>query len=460
MPQASTFKVQVLNALSIYFCDQSTKKLEIQQKPKFTHYVIFRGTKIGIFNKWETVAKYIQCPNPIFKGFTNFQAAIETAREHFGLKNFYIEPEEVKTFSEIAKTNPEQVIKSQEDLINKLQEQLIQQGKDTQSISLKIENSLLKQKIAILEAKNTQLLQRLEKKEDKQIVNRTFESFRTRILDTPWKQCLKPVTERFPEFEQLVSQKVCTGFPLIMYDLQHQLIELAFAMDSENQGYKIVERTNEEGEGTGLLLIQIFHPTKLTQQQIVQFYHHGMIDYLEVKLDKKTEDLLEQLGEKMLIAAGNIAARTTQPRIGCKIISSFPYADDYTYRPARKRIFIEHGRVADCIQNSLITHNINFSTITWIDQNREQPSQPFQQFIKLYQKTPEIHDLFPWESFRLIGEGHYIQVYARHCWSMLLPFTGEGDTLQLQHIINREDDDFDIDEQDSPQSIDSTHRDF
>ncbi|KAJ0835088.1 hypothetical protein HanRHA438_Chr16g0751121 [Helianthus annuus] len=65
MPQASTFKVQVLNALNIYFYEQSSKTPEKPQRPKFTHYVIFRGTKIGIFNKWETVAKHIQCPNPI-----------------------------------------------------------------------------------------------------------------------------------------------------------------------------------------------------------------------------------------------------------------------------------------------------------------------------------------------------------------------------------------------------------
>ena len=129
MPQALTFKVQILNALCIYLTEQSAKVPEKTQK-KFTDYIIFRGTKIGIFNKQETVAKFTQCPNPIYKGFTSFADALKTAREHFGVKNeFYIEPEEVKNFSEAAKTNPEQLIKAQEELIAELQGQLVQKGK-------------------------------------------------------------------------------------------------------------------------------------------------------------------------------------------------------------------------------------------------------------------------------------------------------------------------------------------
>ena len=89
------------------------------------------------------------------------------AREHFGLNSFFIEPEQVKTFSEIAKTSPEQMIKAQEEIIAKLQQQLIQSGKDTQHIQSQIENNILKQKIKILEAKNVQLIQRNEKKDEK-----------------------------------------------------------------------------------------------------------------------------------------------------------------------------------------------------------------------------------------------------------------------------------------------------
>ncbi|KAM0054430.1 hypothetical protein Hdeb2414_s0006g00194811 [Helianthus debilis subsp. tardiflorus] len=105
--------------------------------------------------------------------------------------------------------------------------------------------------MGLLEAKNTQLLQRLEKKDnkDKTDLHRTFECFRTRILDTPWQQGLKPVTERFPEFENLVSQKVCAEFPLILYNLQQQLVDMAFKFDSEQQGFKVVEeRMKKETE--------------------------------------------------------------------------------------------------------------------------------------------------------------------------------------------------------------------
>ena len=239
---------------------------------------------------------------------------------------------------------------------------------------------------------------------------------------------------------------------------------MAFKFDSGQQGFKVVERTDEKGDGTGLLLLQIYHPTKLTNEQIIQFYHHGMIDYLEIKLDRKTEDLLNQLGEKFILIAGNMAIRSTTSIIGCKIISSFPYTDAYTYRPARKRIFIEHkSRIGlqNHLQTSMTTTNIEFSTLPWLSHSDEKSPNNFTQFIKKYQETPELPDYYPWRNYHLVGEGHYIQIYTKPVWRMLLPFAGEGDTLQLQHIINLEDEeDNDLEDCSSPQSIDSTHRDF
>ncbi|KAK9065404.1 hypothetical protein SSX86_016787 [Deinandra increscens subsp. villosa] len=271
MPQASSFKVQVLNALSIYFQEQ-TVKIPEKQKPKFTHYIIFRGNKLGIFNKWETVAKYINCYGPIYKGYYSFAEALKAARDHFGVDSFFIEAEEVPTFSEIAKINPEQLIKTQEDVIAKLQEQLIQQEKST-SIHVQLENNVLKHKITILEAKNTQLLQQLERKEV--FINRDFNSFKARILDTPWKECFKKVTQHFPEFEQIVSQKICTEFPIVLYELQQKLVKIAFNEESY-KGIKVVERIDDEGEGTGLLLLQIsLHITDMPDEEIIQFYHNG-----------------------------------------------------------------------------------------------------------------------------------------------------------------------------------------
>ncbi|KAJ0482744.1 hypothetical protein HanIR_Chr13g0657291 [Helianthus annuus] len=304
MPQASTFKVQVLNALSIYFYEQSSKTPEKQQKPMFTHYVIFRGTKIDIFNKWEIVAKHIQCPNPIYKDFIDFQKAIESARKHFRVSGFYIEPEEVQTFADMAKTKPGQVIKNQEELITNLQDQLVQQGKNTHSIQEKVENSLLKQKISILETKYRQVLQKAsKKKETTTVLNRSYDSFKARIIDIPWWKCLQPITDKFPEFKTLVSQKVCAEFPIILYELQKQLEDMTFTQDAKRQGFRMFERTDQEGRGNGLRLILIYSPKKLTDDQIIQFYHNGMIDYKEIKTDVRTTNLLNKMGEKIVIIA-------------------------------------------------------------------------------------------------------------------------------------------------------------
>lgn len=113
---------------------------------------------------------------------------MKVAREHFGLNSFYIEPEEVKTFSDMAKTNDEQVIKAQEEVIAKLQGQLMKSGKDTQYIQAQIENSMLKQKIALLETKTTRLQQIIEeRKETNTVLDRNFDCFKARILDLPWR---------------------------------------------------------------------------------------------------------------------------------------------------------------------------------------------------------------------------------------------------------------------------------
>ena len=91
------------------------------------------------------------------------------------------------------------------------------------------------------------------------------------------------------------------------------------------------------------LLLQIdLRRTILTSDQILSFYHNGMIDYLEFSLNPKTEALLNKFGEKFILTAGNIASYSDSPTIGCKIFSSFPEADGYPYRPARKRIFVSH----------------------------------------------------------------------------------------------------------------------
>ncbi|KAK1429338.1 hypothetical protein QVD17_11546 [Tagetes erecta] len=331
---------------------------------------------------------------------------------------------------------------------------------------------MLSQKVEMLEAKNAQLLQKLEKRERRENTSlyRNYDMFRTRILDTPWRRCLKPVIERFPEFKQIVSKKICSEFPLVLYELQQKLIDIAFG-DTLNTRMRVVERTDDEGNGTGLLLLQVFPPTRfLSEDDIVQFYHHGMIDYMEFRLNSETEQLLNRLGEKFVITTGNIATHIFPPTIGCKIFASFPHADSHTYRPSRKRIFIDHKAASsDYLEKLAITTDINFANMPWLntpqidkelisDVPPKLHTNTLEKFIKKHQQTPELPDHFHWEQFRLLGEGHYIQIYAKQNWSMLLPFVGESDLLELKHIKDLED------EEDSdpgtPVSIDSTHRDF
>ena len=63
---------------------------------KFSHYVIYRGTKLGVFHDFNTVRKFINCPNPLWKGYFSFKEALDNAREALNF-NFFIEPEEVKS---------------------------------------------------------------------------------------------------------------------------------------------------------------------------------------------------------------------------------------------------------------------------------------------------------------------------------------------------------------------------
>lgn len=144
------------------------------------------------------MAQYIACPGPMFKGYYSFAEALQAARQYLGL-TFYIEPEEVKPYSEIAKTSPEQVIKAQAEEIAKLQQQLIQKTEKTQSLNTEIEMNLLKQKVNILEARNRQLIQKIQKENPN--LHRNYEAFKARILDTSWKDCIQLVSNQFLEFE-------------------------------------------------------------------------------------------------------------------------------------------------------------------------------------------------------------------------------------------------------------------
>ncbi|GJQ93600.1 hypothetical protein Tco_0004739 [Tanacetum coccineum] len=407
-------------------------------------------------------------------------------RQHFKQQNIHSyqfpqkitkqqqEPEEVKTFSEVAKTNPEHMIKAQEEVIAKLQDQLIKSRKDTQyNTQIQIENSILKQKIKNLEAKTMQYQQKLEEREKKTniIIYRNYDSFKARILDIPWRITMQPAINQFPELEQIISQKVCTEFPNILYELQLEIVQIAFG-EKRYKGITVVERIDNEGNGTCLLLLQIdLSKTDMPEEKIVNFYHNGMIDYFLFKHNNRTERILEHMGEKILLTIGNIATHIFPPTIGIKIFSSLPYADDTTYRPARKRIYISHKiEEQDYLQAFSIKNNIEFSELYWIENSEDllpekqmisdSKGKDTNYFIQRNQHTPILPAKFPWYKYKLLAKGHYMQIWSHNNWNMFLPFVGEGTELELQHIRNSEDDielDTDLG---SPQLIDSTHRDF
>ncbi|XP_022849308.1 uncharacterized protein LOC111371506 [Olea europaea var. sylvestris] len=70
-----------MNALSEHFS---------QNKQRFKFYVVVKGKNPGIFHSWIEVLDCIKnFPDPLYKGFTNFQEALDAARQHIGI-NFYL----------------------------------------------------------------------------------------------------------------------------------------------------------------------------------------------------------------------------------------------------------------------------------------------------------------------------------------------------------------------------------
>ena len=135
-----------------------------------------------------------------------------------------------------------------------------------------------------------QLVQRNEKKDEKlkTTIYRNYECFKARILDLPWRQTLRPVLDQFKEFEQMVSQKICLEFPAILYKLQQKIVQIAF-QEINYKGVTDIQRMNDEGEDTPILQLQINLKTKdMSEEQIITFYHNGMIDYLEFCLNSST----------------------------------------------------------------------------------------------------------------------------------------------------------------------------
>ncbi|KAI3806347.1 hypothetical protein L1987_22246 [Smallanthus sonchifolius] len=285
------------------------------------------------------------------------------------------------------------------------------------------------------------------------------------MLDTPWKTCLQTVFDQFPELKQIISKKITTEFPYVLYELQLRLMSIALN-EEKYKGINVVEKTDEDGEGTCLLLLQInLKETDMPNDLILQFYHNGMIDYIELELNPKTEGIINLFGEKFVITTGNISSHNTTPFIGCKIFNSFPFANDHTYRPARKRIFISHrNSTNNYLKNLAVQTEIQLSELYWVDNLASLSSKDKQKdtkyFISLHQKTPALPPNFHWYCYHLLAEGHYVQIWSFKNWNMLLPFIGEGESLQLNHIIDQDDYYRNPDDFSDTDTIPDTHRDF
>ena len=89
---------------------------------------------------------------------------------------------------------------------------------------------------------------------------------------------MQPILDRIPELDDIISQKICTEFPLILYKLQQQIIDIAFNED-EYKGVTVVQRSYNNYPVYNRLLLQIdLKTTKLALEQILNLNHNGMID--------------------------------------------------------------------------------------------------------------------------------------------------------------------------------------
>ncbi|KAI3802640.1 hypothetical protein L1987_30780 [Smallanthus sonchifolius] len=143
------------------------------------------------------------------------------------------------------------------------------------------------------------------------------------MLNTPRRSCLQTSFDQFPELERIISQKVCTEFPLVLYEVQLRLMMIAIN-EEKYEGVTVVERKDEIGGGTCLLLLQInLKQTDMPHDLILQFYHNGIIDYIELELNSKTEGIINLFGEKFVIATRNISTHIFPPILAAKYFPPF-----------------------------------------------------------------------------------------------------------------------------------------
>lgn len=448
---ATSFKVQVLNALCFYFQQQKSKTNFVPQR-KFSHYVIYRGTKLGVFHNFDTVRKYIICEKPIFKGYYSFKEALNAARESLGL-NFYIEPEEVKNYVDVIKQDPAKIISEQAEVIKNFENQVVIFQKEVLQYDLKCQGFLkqleYKEKTVetmerVIKGLNSQIVLLKSKIETEESSKRNFEQLKARIIDMPLNEVLKPVFNKFPDFEKMIVTKVDKDFIPYLISLQQELISIHFDQN-KYEGVNVVQAKEFKEGVPRILKIQIdLNKTTMPHDEILKFYHNGMVDFIEFKTNGRILNLLENFGEKLFLIAGNIAEQGETGRLFVKIISSLPEMIKGSYRPARKMVIIDEVRPKT--SSTVSPHEFNHISD--------------EEIYKFYQKSENMEN-FEWYNYRMFGEGHYVQIWAHPDWKIKLPFHGEGEELLPEHFLNNNieygQDPYD---QDDDITIPDTHRDF
>lgn len=472
---ATTLKVQCLNALSMYFSENNPKI----HKKKFTHYVIFRGLKTGVFHNFNTVKNYILCDKPIFVGYHSFSEALEEARAHLGV-NFFIEPEEVRPYADVAREEPSQLVKRLEDKNRKLEEQMLQlqtqthqqltflenqkigaeKQRDTNNETVSIMEKMIKKLNNTIKELRTQLDEASLKLQKTKEPNRSFINLKARILDLPSQKILQPLFEHWPEGEEILKKKSEESHIRDLIDAQKELIKIYFREDDDFahlygtdfkfKGVKIIQKPYSiKNKTVGLFKLQInLNKTDLPKDRILKFFHFGMIDQIDFKLDEEgnIEEYLEWFGEKFFIIGGNMAVRK---KIICMIDSTLPKVTNFVTIPAKKKIIILTDDGTEAMEDDSTLLPYDFQDI----ENEE--------IYRLLQNPRILPTPKHWKDLRLLGEGHYTQIYSTDEWRMHLPHSGDGSLLDEETIVNLEDEKLeDVSMSSGDVTIPETHRDL
>lgn len=69
-----------------------------------------------------------------------------------------------------------------------------------------------------------------------------FENLKTRILDMPYSEALKPLFEKLPELDLTISTKALEGMIADLQNLQHQCIKILFR-EIQAEGISVIQNS-------------------------------------------------------------------------------------------------------------------------------------------------------------------------------------------------------------------------